>query len=93
MISCHATLSKPKRLQRFAFPSNEPSHPVRSTAMNSAFIVSDHVYDESGRVRAGFLRTDLEHHSLAIFQVIAWLGTMLDEHCGTLSNVTPNMLA
>lgn len=58
----------PARLQHFALRSNEPSQLIPFYRDDLGFLVSDRVYDDAERVRACFLRTDSEHHSLAIFQ-------------------------
>jgi catechol 2,3-dioxygenase len=58
----------PARLQHFALRSSEPSRLIPFYRDDLGFVVSDLVCDDAGRVRACFLRTDSEHHSLAIFQ-------------------------
>jgi catechol 2,3-dioxygenase-like lactoylglutathione lyase family enzyme len=58
----------PARLQHFALRSSEPSRLIPFYRDDLGFVVSDRVYDDTGRVRACFLRTDSEHHALAIFQ-------------------------
>ncbi|MBK9608558.1 MAG: VOC family protein [Betaproteobacteria bacterium] len=57
----------PARLQHFAFRSSEPSDLLPFYQYTLGFAVSDRVCDGAGRVRACFLRTDAEHHALAIF--------------------------
>ena len=56
------------RLQHVALRSNEPSRLIPFYRDDLGFVVSDRVCDDTGRVRACFLRTDAEHHALAIFQ-------------------------
>lgn len=57
----------PARLQHFAVRSSDPSTLISFYRDVLGFIVSDRVYDEARHVRACFLRTDSEHHALAIF--------------------------
>ena len=57
----------PARLQHFAFRSPEPARLVPFYRDLLGFVVSDRVYNGAGEVRACFLRTDFEHHALAIF--------------------------
>ena len=60
--------SLPARLQHFAFRTSEPSQLIPFYRDDLGFLVSDRVYDEAGVVTACFLRTDSEHHSLAVFK-------------------------
>ena len=62
-----ATAPSPIRLQHFAMRSTQPSELLASYRDALGFVVSDRVQDDTGRVRACFLRTDTEHHALAIF--------------------------
>jgi len=57
----------PARLQHFAVRSSDPSKLIPFYRDVLGFIISDRVYDDAGQVRACFLRTDSEHHALAIF--------------------------
>lgn len=57
----------PIRLQHFALRSTLPAELLAFYRDVLGFVVSDRVQDDSGRVRACFLRTDAEHHALAIF--------------------------
>jgi catechol 2,3-dioxygenase len=59
--------SLPARLQHFALRTREPSTLVSHYSDDLGFVISDRVYDDGGRVTACFLRTDAEHHALAIF--------------------------
>jgi catechol 2,3-dioxygenase len=60
--------SLPARLQHFAFRTSEPSRLISHYRDDLGFVISDRVYDDGERVTACFLRTDSEHHALAIFQ-------------------------
>lgn len=57
----------PIRLQHFALRSTQPSDLLPFYRDVLGFVVSDRVQDDTGRLRACFLRTDNEHHALAIF--------------------------
>jgi catechol 2,3-dioxygenase len=57
----------PARLQHLALRSREPSKLIAFYRDVLGFIVSDRVNDSAGQIRACFLRTDSEHHTLAIF--------------------------
>jgi catechol 2,3-dioxygenase len=57
----------PARLQHFAVRSSHPATLMAFYRDALGFSVSDRVEDDTGRVRACFLRTDAEHHTLAIF--------------------------
>lgn len=63
-----STEGLPARLQHFAVRSRDASRLIPFYRDDLGFVVSDHVYDDAGRIRASFFRTDAEHHSLAIFQ-------------------------
>jgi catechol 2,3-dioxygenase len=56
------------RLQHFGVRTPEPAPLVDFYADKLGFIVSDRVLDDEGRLTAAFLRTDSEHHSMAIFR-------------------------
>ena len=58
----------PGRLQHIVFRSADPDAMVAFYAEKLGFVVSDRVQDDAGVLRACFLRTDPEHHSLAIFR-------------------------
>ena len=58
----------PARLQHFALRTSEPSRLLAFYRDVLGFVVSDRVCDDAGTVRACFLRTDAEHHALALFQ-------------------------
>lgn len=57
----------PARLQHLAVRSTHPATLMAFYRDTLGFIVSDRVEDDTGRVRACFLRVDTEHHALAIF--------------------------
>ena len=57
----------PIRLQHFALRSTQPSDLLPFYRDTLGYVVSDRVQDDTGRLRACFLRTDTEHHALAIF--------------------------
>jgi catechol 2,3-dioxygenase-like lactoylglutathione lyase family enzyme len=56
------------RLQHFAIRSHEPEVLVAFYRDTLGFVVSDRVEDDHGGLSACFLRTDAEHHALAIFR-------------------------
>ena len=72
-VSASADASAPSattpaaRLQHFAIRSTEPAALLPFYRDALGFVVSDRVVDEAGRLRACFLRTDAEHHALALF--------------------------
>ena len=58
----------PARLQHIVFRSPNIDSMVSFYSEALGFTVSDRVKDESGVLRACFMRTDLEHHALAVFR-------------------------
>lgn len=58
----------PARLQHIVFRSPNIDAMVAFYAESLGFTVSDRVKDEAGVLRACFMRTDLEHHALAVFR-------------------------
>jgi catechol 2,3-dioxygenase-like lactoylglutathione lyase family enzyme len=58
----------PGRLQHVVFRSTNLDQLVDFYSTVMGFLVSDRVQDEAGTLRACFLRTDIEHHSLALFR-------------------------
>lgn len=56
------------RLQHFALRATAPAALADFYAGQLGFVVSDRVFDEAGDLTAIFLRTDAEHHALAIFR-------------------------
>ncbi len=58
----------PGRLQHVVFRSTHLDQLVEFYSTVMGFLVSDRVQDETGILRACFLRTDVEHHSLALFR-------------------------
>jgi len=57
----------PARLQHFAVRSADPAKLRTYYRDTLGFVVSDSVYDEQQNLRACFLRTDREHHAMAVF--------------------------
>jgi catechol 2,3-dioxygenase-like lactoylglutathione lyase family enzyme len=60
--------ARPARLQHYALRSPTPQTLVDFYANILGFTVSDLVRDDAGDLTAAFLRTDSEHHALAIFR-------------------------
>lgn len=58
----------PARLQHVVFRTPELDAMVEFYERKLGFVVSDRVKDSDGVLRACFLRTDAEHHSLALFR-------------------------
>ena len=56
------------RLQHFAIRTPDPEALVTFYVDKLGFVLSDAVRNEAGELTAAFLRTDAEHHSLAIFR-------------------------
>lgn len=56
------------RLQHFALRSATPTRLVDFFVGTLGFVLSDRVLDAEGDLTAAFMRTDSEHHSLAIFR-------------------------
>jgi catechol 2,3-dioxygenase len=67
----------PARLQHVVFRSANPEAMVDFYERRLGFVVSDRVKDGAGELRACFMRTDTEHHSLAVFHSPE---TRLDHH-------------
>lgn len=63
-----AAASSDARLQHFAVRTPDPDALVGFYVDGLGFTVSDLVRDEEGILRAAFLRSDEEHHALAIFR-------------------------
>jgi len=57
----------PARLQHYALRTPAPQVLVDFYAHSLGFTISDLVRNQAGELTAGFLRSDAEHHSLAIF--------------------------
>ncbi len=66
--SLHAHEPLMARLQHFAVRTPSPDSLVDFYVGKLGFVLSDRVEDEAGRLTAAFLRTDAEHHSMAIFR-------------------------
>ena len=58
----------PARLQHIVFRSINLDAMVEFYEHKLGFVVSDRVKDGDGVLRACFMRTDVEHHSLAVFR-------------------------
>ena len=56
------------RLQHFAVRTPDPSPLLDFYVQGLGFVLSDRVLDGEGHLTAAFLRTDSEHHSMAIFR-------------------------
>lgn len=56
------------RLQHFAVRTPDPAALLAFYTERLGFVLSDRVRDESGAITAAFLRTDAEHHAMAIFR-------------------------
>jgi catechol 2,3-dioxygenase-like lactoylglutathione lyase family enzyme len=69
--------SRPARLQHYAVHNPSPQTMVDFYVGKLDFTVADRVLNDSGKLTAVFLRTDREHHTLAVFGVP---GTRFD-HC------------
>ena len=58
----------PARLQHYAVRTPAPGALVEFYTDRLGFTCSDLVHDDAGELTAAFLRTDAEHHALAIFR-------------------------
>jgi len=56
------------RLQHFAVRTPDPAALLAFYTEKLGFVLSDRVSDEAGGTTAAFLRTDAEHHAMAIFR-------------------------
>lgn len=56
------------RLQHFAIRTPDPAALLAFYTGQLGFVLSDRVRDEAGAITAAFLRTDAEHHAMAIFR-------------------------
>jgi len=56
------------RLQHFGVRTPSPEALAHFYVEQLGFVVSDRVLDDQGRLTAAFLRTDAEHHAMAIFR-------------------------
>jgi catechol 2,3-dioxygenase len=68
----------PARLQHVVLASSNAARMLHFYCDVVGFRLSDRVLDAAGELRTCFLRTDHEHHSLAIFQADS---NRLDHHC------------
>lgn len=58
------------RLQHFALRTPDPAALAAFYEERLGFVVSDRVLDDAGELTAVFLRTDAEHHAMAIFRAL-----------------------
>lgn len=56
------------RLQHFAVRTPDPAALLAFYTDQLGFVLSDRVRDDAGAITAAFLRTDAEHHAMAIFR-------------------------
>lgn len=61
-------LAPTARLQHYALRTPDPQQLVDFYTRELSFTLSDLVHDGAGNLTAAFLRTDSEHHALAIFR-------------------------
>jgi catechol 2,3-dioxygenase-like lactoylglutathione lyase family enzyme len=61
-------LASAPRLQHFGLRTPSPASLAQFYVEQLGFIVSDRVLDDAGDLTAIFLRTDAEHHSMALFR-------------------------
>jgi catechol 2,3-dioxygenase-like lactoylglutathione lyase family enzyme len=73
----------PARLQHVVLASTDAQRMTRFYADVVGMRVSDRVLDDQGDLRTSFLRTDHEHHSLAVFKADS---CRLDHHCCETTN-------
>lgn len=71
------TSPRPARLQHYAVHNPSPQTLVDFYVGKLDFTIADRVIDAAGKLTAVFLRTDREHHTLAVFGIP---GTRFD-HC------------
>ena len=74
----NGTTDEVPRLQHVVFACRDMESTVAFYTDFIGFTVSDRVLDQEGRLRSCFLRSDHEHHSLAIFKAAE---DRLDHHC------------
>jgi catechol 2,3-dioxygenase len=66
------------RLQHLVVASDDIEEMVRFYTENVGFVISDRVVDDENHLRACFMRSDDEHHCLAVFKAAS---KRLDHHC------------
>ena len=64
----NAPLPDDARLQHFALRTPEPTKLAEFYTEKLGFVVSDRVLNDVGELTAIFMRTDAEHHAMAIFR-------------------------
>jgi len=78
-----STAELPARLQHLAFATTNIKQMVEFYQDAIGYLVSDKVFDENRELKTAFLRSNNEHHSLAIFQAKE---NWFDHHCYESSN-------
>jgi catechol 2,3-dioxygenase-like lactoylglutathione lyase family enzyme len=73
----------PARLQHVVVASTDAERMTRFYTEVVGFRLSDRVLDDEGGLRTSFMRTDREHHSLAVFKADT---CRLDHHCYETTN-------
>jgi catechol 2,3-dioxygenase-like lactoylglutathione lyase family enzyme len=73
----------PARLQHVVVASTDAERMTRFYTEVVGFRLSDQVLDDEGGLRTSFMRTDQEHHSLAVFKADT---CRLDHHCYETTN-------
>lgn len=68
LVAEDASDARTARLQHYAVRTPKPQALVDFYANDLGFTVSDLVRDDAGELTAAFLRTDSEHHALAVFR-------------------------
>lgn len=68
----------PGRLQHVVFSTPKAPELARFYRDVVGFVLSDEVFDEKGKLKSSFVRSDPEHHSLAVFDGEA---PALDHYC------------
>lgn len=76
-VKAEVAASIPGRLQHVAFRTPQLDHMATFYELGLGFVVSDRVQDEQDALHACFLRSDAEHHVLALFRSPE---TRLDHH-------------
>jgi catechol 2,3-dioxygenase-like lactoylglutathione lyase family enzyme len=66
--SAQTDASPAARLQHFALRTPDPKTVAAFYTQTLGFVVSDRVFDAAGDLTAIFMRTDAEHHAMALFR-------------------------
>jgi catechol 2,3-dioxygenase-like lactoylglutathione lyase family enzyme len=67
-VAAPAAGDQPARLQHYALRTPAPQELLEFYVNSLGFVVSDLVRDKAGILTAAFLRSDAEHHAIAIFR-------------------------